>query len=398
MKIYYSVTDPFPAYRVDLAELFAVELPKLGIDVEWFMAAPLAPAPKKHQFQGQVVRHPSVAAGLRRKLAYWWVDAREILRLVGRRDVSAIQCRDKYWASLVAIVVCKISGKPFFYWCSYPFPEHDAEVAQLKTGRARQLGLLKAAVRSWLLYKMILPSARHVFVQSEQMRRDMCERGVEFQRMTPVPMGVSATLLDTAEQMRAEVVPGRVIYLGTLGAVRRLKMVIEAFALVAEQIPESSLWLVGDGDVAADRAALEALVGAMGLVDRVHFTGFLPLAQAQSLLATAAVCLSPIYPSPVLNVASPTKLVEYLAFGRPVVCNDHPEQSEILSATGAGLCVPWSASDFADAIVKLLTDPAGAERAGAEGPQWVRRHRVYPVIAREVASVYRALLASNSQP
>jgi hypothetical protein len=40
-----------------------------------------------------------------------------------------------------------------------------------------------------------------------------------------------------------------------------------------------------------------------------------------------------------LNPASPTKLVEYMALGKAVVANDHPDQRMVLEQSGAGICV-----------------------------------------------------------
>ncbi len=42
----------------------------------------------------------------------------------------------------------------------------------------------------------------------------------------------------------------------------------------------------------------------------------------------------------ILRAASPTKLVEYMAMGKAVVANDHPEQKRVIEESGAGYCVP----------------------------------------------------------
>jgi glycosyltransferase involved in cell wall biosynthesis len=128
------------------------------------------------------------------------------------------------------------------------------------------------------------------------------------------------------------------------------------------------------------------------LADVVQFTGFVPIEKAWSYAASAAVCMSPFYPTPVLNSASPTKLVEYLALGRPVVCNNHPEQSEIIKESGAGLCVNWGAQAFADAMVWMLEHPDEAETMAAKGPAWVAANRTYPIIAENVWRKYQELL------
>jgi glycosyltransferase involved in cell wall biosynthesis len=400
MLLYYSVSDHYPAYRVDLTELFGSELAHLGLEVEWFMmgsAALTAPTCGPSQAVHLPLQVPGrgPAARVLNRLLAWTSDAVLAIRAAGRRDVDAVQCRDKFFVALLAVIACRLLGKPFFYWCSYPYPEHHALEGRQRGGLRGAAQRLKAAAEFVLLYRVIMRLASHVFVQSEQMRADIAAYGVPAQRMTPVPMGVPLRLLSWAQHRHTPVVPGRVVYVGTLGAVRRLQMLIEAFALVSQRDRHATLVIVGDGDFPSERRALQSLAGRLHLAGRVTFTGFVPIEQAWTYAASAAVCVSPFYPTPVLRSTSPTKLVEYLALGRPVVCNDHPEQSAILQACGAGRCVPWSACAFADAIGDLLADPASAERQATAGPRWVARHRAYPVLADMVMARYRQVLADR---
>jgi glycosyltransferase involved in cell wall biosynthesis len=75
-----------------------------------------------------------------------------------------------------------------------------------------------------------------------------------------------------------------------------------------------------------------------------------------------------------------------------VVCNDHPEQKQIIEASGAGLCVPWGVQAFADAMIWMLENPDHAEKMAKKGPDWVRKNRTYSVIAENVWQVYQRIL------
>ena len=107
MRLYYSIVDPYPAYRSDLAELFGVELKKLGLQTEWYMASgPGVPLPTL-AYRHQKVNLPAArfsAASLLGRLSYWATDLMLMIRQV-IRPADAIQCRDKYLASLLAVVV-----------------------------------------------------------------------------------------------------------------------------------------------------------------------------------------------------------------------------------------------------------------------------------------------------
>lgn len=405
MRLYYSIVDPYPAYRSDIAELFGVELSKLGLETEWFMASGRDKPPSAPAYRHQKVNSPMdlfpVANALGR-LGYWLAD----LFFMSRQMIhpaDAIQCRDKYLVSLLAIVVARLRGVPFFYWSSYPFPEHDRLAAQTKTGCRRWAGRAKASIRFFLLYKLVCRFADHVFVQSQRMKEDIHRYGVPLPRMTPVPMGVSARMTDWIAVHPVSIVPMRIVYLGTLASVRRLDMLLDAFVLVRQKFPKAQLMFVGDGDHPSERQGLVQKAISVGLEVEdgvagspgasVVFTGFVPMEEAWALTASAAVCVSPFYPTPVLLSTSPTKLVEYLALGRPVVCNVHPEQSKIIKDSGAGLCVAWSADAFANAISGMLLNPAHAEACASLGPAWVKANRTYPMIAKQVWAQYTDLMS-----
>jgi glycosyltransferase involved in cell wall biosynthesis len=103
----------------------------------------------------------------------------------------------------------------------------------------------------------------------------------------------------------------------------------------------------------------------------------------------ADIGLSPIPRGPLLDVGSPTKVPEYLALGVPVVCNDNPDQRSILEASGCGICVPYTAQEFAKAVLQLLELDVSEKNCMQErGIIFVRNHRDYKKISSDVATIY----------
>lgn len=398
ITIYYSIPDHYPSFRVDVSELIAISLKKKGLDTEWFMAnnGPDLLLRQKIFFQQKCIIPPrfpgcSKLSKIISRLSYWLTDSLLILGAAcGRFDI--LQTRDKYIVSVIALLFAKLTGKRFVYWCSYPFPEHTLEIANEHSGLVKFLLILNGKIAHLALYRIVMHFADHSFVQSEQMLRDVVGYGVPIDLVTAVPMGVPPRLLSWAITHPVVIVPGRIVYLGTMASVRRMYTLIDAFALVYRRCPEATLLMVGEGVKTQDRVSLEQQVFELGLADAVRFTGFVGLDDAWSYAASAAVCVSPIYPTPVLNAGSPTKLVEYMALGRPVVCNAHPEQSEIIKESGAGLCVSWGAQEFAEAMIWILEHSEEAEAMGAKGPAWVAAHRTYTIIAENVWRKYQEIL------
>jgi glycosyltransferase involved in cell wall biosynthesis len=183
------------------------------------------------------------------------------------------------------------------------------------------------------------------------------------------------------------------VSLGALTRVRRLDFLVRVLARVRSKITDAQLYFVGSGDDPADEQLLRDEAARLGLSQAVVLVGQLPQLQALRYVQEADVCVSPFFPTPILNSTSPTKLVEYMAMGKAVVANDHPEQQLLIEHSGAGYCVPWDEERFAQAIIKLMLDPGSARSMGERGRQYVLEHRAYEAIAdlveRELVSVAR---------
>lgn len=399
-RLFYAVADPFPPWRLDVDELFSRQLPRSGIEITWSMFRErIGPCAQDHHRSQRVylplrLSDKSRINRLTNKALQITCELGLFFRLLVGPRYAIIQVRDRrYFFAGLAWLVSRLRGAKFVYWLSYPFPEHFIEMASDGRSAARFSCLMRGRLSWFYVYRIVMKLADHVFVQSDQMRQDVANYGIAPGKMTVVPMGVPPALVDWKGATEGQKVQrGKVVYVGTLARVRRLTVLIETIGIVRKHNPEAHLVIVGEGDTPNDRGELEALAAQLGLTDAVTFTGFVPMEQAWAQAASAEVCLSPFYPTFVLRSTSPTKLVEYMALGRPVVANDHPEQSAILRESGAGLCVAWGAESFATAIVELLANPEKAQAMGARGPTWVLANRTYDKLAANVYERYQALL------
>ncbi len=400
IRLFYAAEDYFPAWRVDLVELFSRHLARQGLDLTWSFQRKDEGACAGVEFEGHTAYLPigfgrgNTLEKLLTLISARLCDLQLFLRWVFGPRYDILQARDRrYFASFLAWLAARLRGSKFTYWLSFPFPENHLAKAAMHNGPMRHLDGLRGRLSGWFVYRFLMRRADHVFVQSDQMLKDVAAYGVPRNKMTAVPMGVAPELPQRSMDLPAQVETGLVVYLGTLARVRRMETLIEAFAIVAARVPHARLAIVGAGPEPGEREDLERLAESLDIRQRIEFTGFVPLEVAWGWAERAAVCVSPIFPTPALLAGSPTKIIEYMALGKPVVANDHPDQSRVLAESGAGLCVSWSAQDFADAIVRLLSDEAGAAAMGARGPAWVKANRTYDVLAAQVMARYRELVS-----
>jgi len=180
------------------------------------------------------------------------------------------------------------------------------------------------------------------------------------------------------------------IYMGTMVKVRRLDFILEAFVHVLAQEKNALLLMVGGDD--EDVVALKAVAEDLGVASSVVFTGLVEMQEAWSYVLASDICLSPFRPSPILDSTSPTKVVEYLALAKPVVVNDHPDQSQVIGESGAGVVTEYSPKAFAQGILELFQQPEQWAKMGQDGKAYVQNTRNYDVIAQSVGNVYQTLL------
>lgn len=149
---------------------------------------------------------------------------------------------------------------------------------------------------------------------------------------------------------------------GTTSRVERLKglhVLIEAFAKVLQSVPEARLLIVGDGP---DRAAFEASAQALGLGDRVIFTGFRRAVNAHLRLFSVTAVPS-IWAEPF-----PLSALESLGAGVPVVGTRVGGLSDIVGDGMGGLLVPPNdAAALAGALVRVLNDATLREQLSRGG-------------------------------
>ncbi|WP_310448392.1 glycosyltransferase family 4 protein [Thiobacillus sp.] len=403
IKLFYAVPEYFPPWRLDVRHLFAEQLPKLGVDVTWSMWRDKPGACTSSTWLGQRVILPLSAgrsgrlARIMSRLTHSLCEIPLFFRMMFGERYDIVQVRDlRYATAFLGWMVARVRGAKFIYWLSYPFPEHYLEKSRSGSGLSCIANWLQGSLSFYFVYKWLMHRADHVFVQSDQMMRDVSAYGVPVSKMSPVPMGVPPALLDWLAENPTGVVPGRIVYVGTMASIRRLETLIEAFARVVAQRPDATLVMVGEGDLPSERAFLEQEAKRLGVSAQVVFTGFIPMEEAWRYAASAQVCVSPFFPTFVLRSTSPTKLNEYFALERPVVANDHPEQSAAIKESGSGLCVSWGAENFSDAMLWALNNPLEAEEMAEKGASWVRKNRTYDRISVDVLARYQGLMGRTA--
>jgi glycosyltransferase involved in cell wall biosynthesis len=331
-------------------------------------------------------------------LSKTWQSLHAVLRCKAS-DYDAIQVRDMPIIALFALLIARIKGIPFFYWMSFPQSEGQifrARARGPKAGLRYIFPLVQGTLGKWVLYKLVMPWSHHVFVQSDRMREDVAGYGIPFEKMTPVPMGVdiATAQADVITASNDERLTNKkvVVYLGTLDRARQIELLFEMLSIALKSYPDILLVLVGDTEDIDHRHWLHAEAERIGVNQSVLWTGWVPMQTAWQYVRAADVGIS-IFPRGfLLDSATPTKVVEYMALGIPVLANDNPDQQKIITEANCGVCVELSAINFTDGLIQMLSQPSNRDIMVKRGLDYVQIHRDYKNLSALLASTYSQII------
>lgn len=288
---------------------------------------------------------------------------------------------------VTARILSVLKRAPFVYDMQDLWPESALASGLLKPGPL--VSMLHALAR-WVYRR-----ADRILVVSDTTARYLAGRGVEPAKIRIAKHWVDESIFDTARStrdVRAELGLGDrfvAMFAGNLGLVQGLDTLLDAAALLREE--PMAVVFVGDG---ADRARLEARAREMGL-SNVRFAGRHPATAMPDFFRAADALLVHLRPSAIAGHAVPTKMLAYLAAGRPIVCAVPGAAAELAHQSGAGPVIPpGDPHALANALRHLAAMPASAREAlGARGRAYLHEHfnrfRVigeYEAILREAAA------------
>jgi glycosyltransferase involved in cell wall biosynthesis len=192
-------------------------------------------------------------------------------------------------------------------------------------------------------------------------------------RSVPIPAGLDLTEGTFSPR------PGTILFLASYRHHRSnvdaaLWLAQEIFPRVRAQVPEARLILAGYGPPLELRQLAEA-------DPAITVPGF--VADLDRCYKEAALFAAPILTGGGIIV----KILDALAAGRPVVTTPFGNEG-VGAESGRDLLVVDSASEFADAVVRLLRNPEVGERLGAQGRDFVARHYSPAALLAQLEGVY----------
>jgi colanic acid biosynthesis glycosyl transferase WcaI len=289
----------------------------------------------------------------------------------GRPDVMIVETWPIF-AMLFPLLLAKWWGLPLLYYVQDVYPE-----AAERIGLISSTGLMPHLCRA--LDAWICLCSTKTLVISEATRDLLAAtRRVPPERFTVIPNWVDAAAfvpkpIDNSWR-REQGIPSETfvaIFGGTLGNVSGVEILVE----VAEQLRHRRdvlIICVGEGIRKQQMVDRSRLLG----LENIRFLPFQPRDRVPEVQGAANATLLTMQPN-ASDASVPSKLVSYMAAGRPVICAAPPTTAvaQIVVESAAGVVTEsGDAAALAQAIEYLASRPAEAERMGRNARAYFERH------------------------
>jgi glycosyltransferase involved in cell wall biosynthesis len=171
---------------------------------------------------------------------------------------------------------------------------------------------------------------------------------------------------------------GRAVYLGSISMARGAATLLQAGRLLTVATRgRVRVEIIGP---ARDERTADALGWGVKCGHVTHH-GFVPSARALPMLDGALAGLSLLEDRPNYRHSMPTKVIEYMARGIPVVTTPLPLARDLVERAGCGVVVPFEDPEaVADALIGLAEDPERRAEMGRAGHAFAREHYDWSVI------------------
>lgn len=263
-------------------------------------------------------------------------------------------------------IICKLRGIPLVL-----------EVRDLWPESAVQMGILRnralIRVMSWM-ERLLYDKAARIVTLTRGIRDDIHGRGWPADKLEVITCGIDTQMLYPDAEAGVEIRrdfgwEGRniILYFGAMGEANNLDVVIDA--AMHSQDENTLFLLIGDG---MKRASLEQRVAELK-IDNVQLLAPVSKSQARGFINAADICLVTLQDIPLFKGAIPTKLLDYMACGRPVLCGIGGEAAEIVDDAQAGFVFqPNSSEQLSLIITELMGSEALRSKMGLNGAEYIK--------------------------
>lgn len=378
MKVLFFTNENFPSNRPMISQLWNRNMTSLGNSIVYIMKGKSKTIVSMYWERNKIFIFPK----FRNRIVEFFIGNPSylfflfIIGLFSKYDI--LHVHNGASEGFIASILKKIRRIKFSYTYTFPF------IMSLHIKIQNSSLLLRLYYKILIFFfKQSLKISDTVLPISDYLKMMLTER---FNILPSKQFIVSEAASDHFLNYRNENISSngtlKMAYVGSLGKVRNPEFLISVFESVAENIKDVEFIILGWADKPSEYEYFINLIKNSSRNKQIKFLGKLPYEDVPRVISSCNIGVSPIIPKEIYIVSTPTKCIEYLALGIPVVANiEIPDQKFILESSKGGLLAKYEIDDFAEKIVYLLKRKDLRISCGINGRQWIIENRTFEKIS-----------------
>lgn len=242
--------------------------------------------------------------------------------------------------------------------------------------------------------------AAHVFTICEGLRKDIVGRGIADTKVTVIPNAVDVDAFSLASPPSPELLSkwqltgcNVIGFVGSFYAYEGLNLLLDALPQLIQHRPNIKLLLVGGGP---QEANLRSQALALGVADKVVFTGRVPHKDVNRYYDLIDVLVYPRLPMRLTELVTPLKPLEAMAQGQLFVASDVGGHTELIEHLKTGILFKaGNAEALVEALVGLLNRPDSWPQLRANGRHFVENVRNWTNSVANYVQPYQQLVGKR---
>ena len=302
---------------------------------------------------------------------------------VGRADVI-VAASPSFPALFPALAFSRLRGVPFVPWLHDILPD-----GAVVTGHVDEGALLRLS--RWL-ERTSYRRAERIVVLSQPFVDNLIEKGVPDSKIELIYDPATREPVEALQPAQIPPSEPRIICMGNIGHTQNLPPMVAAFDASADARAAGAKLVVTGSGVAAEETSAQIRNG------RVEMLGLVSDEELERELQAATLAMvSQSYSGTEFNL--PSKLMNYMAYGLPVIAavNPRSEVARLVGEAGCGWIVDSSRpEDLAPTIVAALADRGAIEERSRAGLEFAAAHFSQDAFAANFEAVLSGVVAQTS--
>ncbi len=242
---------------------------------------------------------------------------------------------------------------------------------------------------------MLTYEATEVIVNSNYMKRELqYQFGLPFEKINVVPNGINVNMFSGVERdydFRRQYAADHekiILFMGRLVYEKGVQHLVSAMPKILAGYHDAKLVIAGKGGMTDE---LKAQVNAMGISNKVYFTGYMDAKQVCKMYKCADVSVFPSTYEPFGIVA-----LEAMLSGTPVVVSDIGGLNEIVNHGENGMkSYAGNPNSIADSILALLYNPQLSANVVKNAKNMVKNEYNWAKIAQDTHFTYQKAICQT---